>query len=346
MLKSIRRALSRVAVLAIASSTLVACSATGEKWNRENDGKSGRAIVNGTEASDYPEAILLNMNGGQYLCSGSLIAPQVVLTAGHCVLTMTSWEAVAPFANNQTQQSTDAVVMDYAGMSDSVDPNTHDVGLVFLPAPINIASYPTIAASPVPDGGQVENIGRIDNGTASYTALYKSQPITVNDAAQQGFPFDYVAQEVIEHGDSGGPDVRAGTHEIVAVNSGAGNNIEILARVDLVASWIQQQIQAHGGPGQNNPNPNPNNPDPNNPDPNNPDPNNPNNPDPNDPNNQNPDPNDPGNGGNGQCGNVTYEGDCQGTTLEYCDGGLEQVDCGQYGLQCGFNQDAGYYDCL
>jgi hypothetical protein len=64
-----------------------------------------------------------------------------------------------------------------------------------------------------------------------------------------GYPYDYEATEVIESGDSGGPDMKAGTHTIVAVNSGAGSGTEVLARVDLLYSWIQQQIANHGGGG-------------------------------------------------------------------------------------------------
>jgi len=41
-------------------------------------------------------------------------------------------------------------------------------------------------------------------------------------------------------------------HEIVAVNSGGGST-EVLARVDLLYQWIQQQIQAHGGSGNTAP---------------------------------------------------------------------------------------------
>ena len=55
-------------------------------------------IVNGAPATNYPEAVLINSKtaAGGFSCSGSMIAPRVVLTAGHCVLDVTSATVVAP----------------------------------------------------------------------------------------------------------------------------------------------------------------------------------------------------------------------------------------------------------
>jgi hypothetical protein len=210
-------------------------------------------IIGGTSAGGYQEAVLLDMykNGQLYAaCSASLIAPRVVLTAGHCVDGTTSWRVTAPYASNQRSTSSSGVTYDWAeNGAETVNPNHHDIGLVFLDTAITLSSYPTLATSPVADNSQIVNIGRIGSGTLSNSALFVGKPVTIKGASSSGYPFDYISTDIIESGDSGGPDEIPGTHTIVSVNSGAGGGTQVLARVDLLSTWIQQQIAAHGGGG-------------------------------------------------------------------------------------------------
>jgi hypothetical protein len=335
------RTFSAALCLGIVTS-LAACAPASVSSGGDVTQSHGRPIVGGTAASDYPEAVLVDLyQGGQLFayCSGTLIAPSVVLTAGHCVHGADSWQITAPNAGGQTANSSGGTTYDWNTDSEDVDPSMHDLGLIFLSSSITLSSYPTVASSPLSDGSQVVNIGRIDNGQLSTTDLYESQPLTVSGASNDGFPFDYIANEIIQPGDSGGPDMAAGTHTLVAVNSGAGGGTEVLARVDLLASWIQQQVAANGGggnPGGGNGNPGGGN----------------------GAGGSGPG-GTPGNGGGGGaggggdgsgqdiCGGVTYEGDCQGDVVEWCDdNGVEQLDCSQYGMTCGWDDADGFYNCI
>ena len=227
----------------------------GEPSDILDDGPAtqGEAIKGGVVAKDFKEAALIsfNKNGQQFLCSGSVIAPQVVLTAGHCVAGGSNFQVQAPFAGGQASNATSATTFDYKEEGELVDPNTHDVGLVFLANPIKLDQYPTVATRVLAEGSQVVNIGRVQNGKLSQAQLFVSKSIAVSakDAQRIGFPFDYQAPSIIESGDSGGPVMVAGTHTIVAVNSGslANNAGEVLARTDLLSDFIQKQIAAHGG---------------------------------------------------------------------------------------------------
>ena len=334
-----------LAVLVGFFASLSACAVSSTEFDEpERLGDDTQAIKGGSLATDYPESVLLLMKVGgspKSLCSGSMIAPRVVLTAGHCVHGFDSWTVTAPFANGQTSVSNKSTTFDWHVDGENVDPNFHDVALVLLDTPIDLASYPTLATSPLADNSKVVNVGRINNGQLSNTALYMSKPVTVKSAASSGYPYDYMATEVIEHGDSGGPVFIPNTHTIVAVNSGGGGGTEILARVDLLHDWLAQQISSNGGGGastgsggQGGGNPgtttgsgsggsNPG--------------------DPGDPGD--PGPGNPGGPGN-YCPGLPPFGLCYGNTLLTCqNGSVQPTNCSAYGRVCAFSPAQGRFAC-
>jgi hypothetical protein len=238
--------------LALLFALTAACSALPASEEGQATDDISSPIIGGSLATSYQEAALVTAirAGVPYECSGAVIAPRVVLTAGHCVAGMDAWTVTAPFVSSRKVPGTGETFDYIDDGTHNVHPGQHDIGLVYLDEPIMLDQYPVLPDQPLPDGSTVVNIGRILDGKLSSTALFVSAPLTVASAAPQGFPFDYVARQLIEPGDSGGPDVVPGTspHLIVAVNSGAGG-AEALARVDLVKSWIDKRIAAHSGLG-------------------------------------------------------------------------------------------------
>lgn len=207
-------------------------------------------IVGGVLASAYPEAAILNIDvtpSMYYACSGTLIAPRVVLTAGHCVVGHQHWDV---YVGSSYQASTTAAVYDWPVLdSDIVSASYHDIGLVFLSNPIALAAYPALATTHYQNGTKALNVGRDVGPDASHyqvtSSLYEA-PIQLQTTPV--YPYDYSSVDVIQPGDSGGPVFLSGTHTILAVNSGAAAGVsEVMARVDLVATWISAQVTSHGG---------------------------------------------------------------------------------------------------
>lgn len=203
-------------------------------------------IIAGKEATGFPEAGFMNMDmtaSGGYACSLALIAPRVVLTAGHCVDGHGTFDV---YVGGSYQRSVEASVLDYENNSEYVQHDQHDVGLVFLSQPLALADgFPSLDAQPMPFGGTVVNVGRVLD-TKVTKKMYQGQAV-IQDGAHIGYPLHYRSEKVIESGDSGGPVFALDTHRIVAVNSGSGGSTQILARTDLVYDWITAEVQAHGG---------------------------------------------------------------------------------------------------
>jgi hypothetical protein len=243
---------ARAATLAVLVMSTVGCAAGDDEGLDESE-QVQTPIVGGSKAAAYPEATLLEMSAQGVVkgyCSGAVIAPQVVLTAGHCVAGFTGWSVSAPFLS-QTAKASSGEVFDYKDDgSKAVNRDQHDVGLVYLDSPIMVPQYPVLADAPLATGTSVVSIGRIDNGKLSSSALFVSQPLAVASAAPV-YPYSYVSRQVIESGDSGGPVQVPGStpHKVVAVNSGSGASMQVLARVDLLKTWITERIAAHGGSG-------------------------------------------------------------------------------------------------
>lgn len=215
-------------------------------------------VVRGSEARDYPEGVLLTMQtDGEIqepaeVCSGVLVAPRVVLTAGHCVSGHDGWYVKAPYAwDSREIKAAGAELYDFAYQPDSAAPKAHDVAVVYLTSPIAIPSYSRLAHRRLEDGEHVVNLGRVLNGKVSRTDLALGRPLAIGAGPSRGLPEEvYVTDDTAEAGDSGGAAFVAGTHTIVGVVSfGSAGLATAFARVDIVGAWIDERVRLHGGYG-------------------------------------------------------------------------------------------------
>ncbi len=231
------------------SSAACSPSSTGGGVEMERE-----SIVGGTPATAYPEAVIVTSDGF-IPCSGAVLAPRVVLTAGHCRSATKTYAVAAPNAGNQ-QSTASSDWTTYNG-----DPATSsDTLLLFLDTPIVLTSYPQIASEPVANGTAVVDVGRTLNGSITSTD-YVSPTVTIQGLGTGlGFPFNYEARpDISQDGDSGGPieleaDADAApTHFIVGIvdtdtveqDINEEEPIDLFARIDVVYSAIEAQIAAH-----------------------------------------------------------------------------------------------------
>lgn len=239
----------RIAV-ALACAGPCACALASQK--DEAVATSALPIMGGKPATAYPEAVVVT-SSGFIPCSGVVLAPRVVLTAGHCRSATKSYAILAPNADGQTASGSSdwtTYTGDPAASSDTL--------LIFLDTPIRLTSYPVIGATEVAAGTSVVDVGRTLDGAITTDADYYSPPVAIlGPGTPLGFPFNYEATpDISENGDSGGPIVVAGSspHLVVAIvdtdtveqNIDAGTSpIDLFARLDVVHDEILAEIASH-----------------------------------------------------------------------------------------------------
>lgn len=219
-------------------------------------------IVNGTEATDLASACIVNLQTpqGTAMCSGALVAPNVVLTAGHCVAGVSRWSVKCPYARDAVW-----VTVAEAALSPTFpnrdDPTREyidnsrgsDLGLLRTSRPLAEDRVARVRAQNIAAGLDVFAVGRIHHGVTNL--MYRSPRFTLSLSDRTHGYWVGVDRTVIEPGDSGGPLFDVNTREVVGVNSAGvdpsgctrGVACDEWAAIGPASAWFNATMQRFAG---------------------------------------------------------------------------------------------------
>ena len=204
----------------IASLSLIVCACTKSKSHHSSNQNSAACeelgikkynvkIINGTTCDKSKSAIaklsIIEANGEEGLCTGTVISSNAVLTASHCLtgnivsieveVGGKKYDAVQAFMHPQYNQ-------DY---SDYIEHGRNDVAIIKIADTFQIAPLPIIT-SRTPQAGEtliVAGYGKDENGN---TDTLKAAYMNVNKTYKSGFVLAYDDTHTnVCFGDSGGP---------------------------------------------------------------------------------------------------------------------------------------------
>lgn len=223
----------------------------------EPTGVSTLPIIEGTAAPDDHAVVALVDPGGTPFCTGTLVSPHVVVTAGHCVVFGAPRYA---FLGDDVDEG--GVFIDvrdaipYDGFDGSALEN--DLGVVILDEAIgedDAAPVPILTRAPtIGEVARFVGYGYTEVGQAGdYGRKYqKETPITSVDPTLFGYGV------VTCNGDSGGPAflLDEGIEVLAGVTSFGDIGCAMFGfdtRIDPYADWILSQIDTFDPPGSDDP---------------------------------------------------------------------------------------------
>ncbi len=200
-------------------------------------------IVNGTVDYGHPTVGKVRDNGDE-ICTGTLVGAKTVVTAAHCIESLSASRYAFILGSNVYQANSVIRHSSYSGSADNYE-GRHDIALILLKTSPNIT--PTPVATSAPYVGQDVTLVGFGVTGENYNN-YGTKRITTNNISQVGTTKIYWMPSggvgTTCYGDSGGPAFVTvnGQEILMGVTSGGEAPCESGyswdTRVDYYANWI------------------------------------------------------------------------------------------------------------
>lgn len=251
-----RSGLSGLVRAAVVCSVAVAACALDDFTAENTLANDSAAILRGTEARDRPEVCVVENSEG--LCSGALVAPNVVLTAGHCVAGSARWWVSCPYstdtatvASAQAEFTPTYPNRDDPSREEIDNSRGSDLGLIRLDRPLRETRVARVSFARVMVNTRVYAIGRVNNGVLAQARLYRSPTFALSAVDTRNSYWAGVDQTVIQSGDSGGPLFDEASGQLIGVNSAGvdasscrrGTVCDEWALTSAAADWYRTTLQ-------------------------------------------------------------------------------------------------------
>ena len=261
--------LCHLGTLAVSSSVLVGCS-TDPHDSHEATATARQAVV-GAMAPELSWSISIGIERGGVLydggmCSGTLVAPDIVLTAAHCVSVVAptnddcGLRVIAAQQGNLVAIANDATSpLALAGFSHRarkvVVPAAtkkmvcaNDIALVFLEAPFAGVLPRVPSLVPTTEGDRIVSVGfgmtcNEDDAGCAWGARRKAAPVAITFVTTP--PAEFATPNgTVHRGDSGGGAMSEDLSTVVGIISAGTGDQDAFTDVGTHADWLKSTVVA------------------------------------------------------------------------------------------------------